>query len=85
MEAPPQAEDEVDRAFLLDVVVRQRALVVELLPGKDQALLVGGDALFVLYLALEHVNGVGGLDLQGDGLSGQCLNKDLHLHRPHGP
>ena len=34
--------------------------------------------LLVLNLGLDVVNGVGGLDLEGDGLSGQSLNKDLH-------
>ena len=38
--------------LLLDVVVAQRAPVLELLAGEDQALLVRGDALLVLDLGL---------------------------------
>jgi hypothetical protein len=33
----------VQRRLLLDVVVRQRAVVLQLLAGEDQALLVGRD------------------------------------------
>ena len=32
----------------------------------------------VLDLSLDVVNGVGRLDLKGDGLAGECLNEDLH-------
>ena len=42
--ASPEAQHQVERALLLDVVVGQRAAVLQLLAGKDQALLVGGDA-----------------------------------------
>jgi len=40
----------VERALLLDVVVRERAAVLELLAGEDEALLVGRDPLLVLDL-----------------------------------
>jgi hypothetical protein len=49
-----------------------------LLAGKDQALLVGRYALLVLDLGLDRVDGVGGLDLEGDGFAGQSLDEDLH-------
>lgn len=39
-----QSEDEVERRLLLDVVIRERATVLELLAGEDEALLVRGDA-----------------------------------------
>ncbi len=39
-----QAQHQVQRRLLLDVVVGQRAAVLELLAREDQALLVGGDA-----------------------------------------
>ena len=38
----------MERRLLLDVVVRERAAVLELLAREDQALLVGRDALLVL-------------------------------------
>ena len=39
-----QAQHEVERRLLLDVVVREGAAVLELLTREDQALLVRGDA-----------------------------------------
>merc|ERR1712113_619088 len=46
------------RRFLLDVVVRKRAPVLELLASEDQALLVWWNALLVLDLGLHVVDGV---------------------------
>ena len=37
--------------------------------------------LLVLDLGLDVVNGVRGLDLEGDGLAGEGLDKDLHAIR----
>ena len=65
--------------LLLDVVVGQRAAVLQLLACEDQALLVRGDALLVLDLGLDVFNGVARLDLQRDGLAGQRLDENLHL------
>ena len=64
--------------LLLNVVIRKSATVLELLAGEDQALLVGRDTLLVLNLRLDIVNRVGGLDLERNRLSGQCLDEDLH-------
>ena len=77
--AAPEAEDEVQGALLLYVVVVEGAAVLELLAGEDEALLVGGHALLVLDLALDHFDGVGGLDLERDGLAGERLDEDLHV------
>jgi len=62
----------------LDVVVCQCPPVFELLSGEYDALLVGGDALLVLDLALERFNGFGRLDLERDRFAGQRLDKNLH-------
>ena len=43
-----QSEDEVEGRLLLDVVIRERAAVFELLAGEDEALLVRRDA-YILY------------------------------------
>jgi hypothetical protein len=40
----PQAQHQVQRALFLNVVVAQGATILQLLPGKNQALLVRGDA-----------------------------------------
>ena len=64
--------------LLLDVVVRKGAAVLKLLTSEDQALLVRRDTLLILNLGFHVIDGVGGLNLEGDGLAGQGLNKDLH-------
>ena len=48
--AAAQAQHEVKGGLLLDVVVLQSAPILELFAGKDEALLVGWDALLVLDL-----------------------------------
>ena len=49
---------EVKGGLLLDVVIRQRAAIFQLLSGKDQTLLIRGDALLVLDLGLDVVDRV---------------------------
>jgi len=68
----------VQRGLLLDVVVRQRAAVLELLPGEDEALLVRRDAFLILNLLLDILDTIRGLDIQRDRLACQGLDKDLH-------
>jgi hypothetical protein len=62
----------MESGLLLNVIIRQSATVLELLAGKDQALLVRRDTLLVLNLALDIVDGIRGLNLEGDGLAGDC-------------
>uniref|UniRef100_A0A7S3Y0M9 Uncharacterized protein n=1 Tax=Heterosigma akashiwo TaxID=2829 RepID=A0A7S3Y0M9_HETAK len=92
MHATTQAQYQVQGGLLLDVVVRQGAPILQLLASKDQALLVRRNALLgqqrssaagqegclLLDLLLDVVNGVGGLNIQSDGLASQGLHKDLH-------
>merc|ERR1711939_624178 len=78
LHATTEAEDEVESRLLLDVVVGERAAVLELLTSEDEALLVGGNTLLVLDLLLHVLDGVGRLDLEGNGLAGQGLDEDLH-------
>ena len=69
-----ETEDEVESGFLLDVVVGEGTAVLKLLSGEDQALLVRRDTLLILNLGLDIIDGVGGLNLESDGLSGQGLD-----------
>ena len=78
LHATAQAQHQVQRRLLLDVVIRKRAAVLELLTRKNQTLLVWRDALLVLDLSLDVVDGVRGLDLEGNGLASEGLDKDLH-------
>jgi len=71
----------VQRAFLLDVVVRQRATILELLAREDEALLVRRDALLVLDLLLHVVDRVRRLDVERDGLAREGLDEDLRWGR----
>merc|ERR1712038_1743875 len=64
--------------FLLDVVVRKSSSILQLLASKDQPLLVWRNALLVLNLGLDILNGVRRLHLQSDSLASQGLDKDLH-------
>jgi hypothetical protein len=68
----------MESTFLLDIVVSKRPAVLKLFPSKDEALLVRRNALLVLNLALDHIDGVGALHLEGDGLAGECFHEDLH-------
>jgi hypothetical protein len=68
----------MESGLLLDVIVREGATVLELLPGEDKALLIGGNTLLVLDLCLYVVDGVRGLYLEGNGLASECLDEDLH-------
>jgi len=77
----PQAEHQVEGALLLDVVVRKSAAILQLLASEDEPLLVRGNALLVLDLGLDIVDGVRRLYLEGDGLTGEGLNEDLHLQK----
>ena len=73
-----EAEHEVQGGLLLDVVVSQGASLLELLAGEDEALLIRGDALLILDLGLDVLNGIVGLNLEGNGLAGEGLDEDLH-------
>ena len=73
-----QSEDQVESRFLLDVVIRESSSIFELLSSEDKSLLIRGDAFFVLDFSLDVVNGVGGLDVQGDSLTREGLHEDLH-------
>lgn len=53
----------MESALLLDVVVRESSAILKLLAGKDQALLIGRNALLVLNFRLNIIDGVGRLDL----------------------
>jgi hypothetical protein len=61
----------VERGLLLNVVVGQGATILKLLASKDQALLVRRDTLLILDLRFDIVDGIRGLNLEGD-----CLARD---------
>ena len=74
-----ESEHEMEGGLLLDVVVRQGSAVLELLSSEDESLLIWRNTFLVLDLSLHVFNGVGWLDVEGDGLSGKGLDEDLHF------
>ena len=78
IDTAPKTKDQVKRRLLLDIVVRQGSSVLELFTREDQTLLIRRDALLVLNLSLDVVDGVAGLDIEGDGLTRQGFDEYLH-------
>ena len=80
----------MERTLLLNVVIRKSAAwhvsthriigvtIFKLLSGEDKTLLVGRDALLVLDLGFDIVNGIRGLNFQGNRLTREGLDEDLH-------
>ena len=73
-----KSKDQVKGGLLLDVVVSEGSAVLELLSSEDESLLVRWDALLVLDLGLDVLDGVGLLDFESDGLASQSLDENLH-------
>ena len=68
----------MEGGLFLDVVIRESATVLELLAGEDESLLIGRDAFLVLDLGLDGLDGVSALHLEGDGLTREGFDEDLH-------
>ncbi len=61
-----QAKDQVESTLLLDVIVAQCAAIFALFSREDETLLIRGDSFLVLDFGLDIIDGVGGLDIEGD-------------------
>jgi len=68
----------VQGGLLLNIVIGERAPVIELLAREDEALLFRRNPLLVLNLNLDIADTVRRLHLKGDGRAGEGLHKDLH-------
>merc|ERR1712142_1106357 len=64
--------------LFLDVVVRQSSSIFQLFSSKDQSLLIWRNTFLVLDLCFDILNSITRFHLQGDGLTSQSLDKDLH-------
>ena len=69
LSSSPEAKNQVERGFLLDVVVRESSAVLKLLSSKDETLLIRGDSLLVLDLSLHVIDRVRRLNIKRDGLT----------------
>jgi len=76
--AATQTKNEMESGLFLDVVVGECATVLELLASKNQSLLVGRDAFFVLNLALDGVDRIRGFNFERNSFSGEGLDENLH-------
>jgi len=73
-----ESQDEMEGRLLLDVVVLEGSSVFELLSSEDESLLIWGNSFLILDLGFDVLNGICWLDIEGDGLSSECLDEDLH-------
>ena len=74
-----KSEDEMKSGLLLDVVIGKGSSIFELLTSEDESLLIWRDTFLVLDLGLDVFNGVCWLDIEGDGLTSEGLNENLHV------
>ena len=56
----------MESRFFLDVVIGECTAVLELLTGKDETLLVGRDAFFILDFRFNIIDRVGGFNFESD-------------------
>jgi hypothetical protein len=68
----------VESALFLDIIIRKRATIWQLLPSEDQALLVRRETFLILNLHFDVVDRIGGLDLKRDRFPRQGLHEGLH-------
>ena len=69
----------MDGGLLLDVVISNCVSSLELLPSKDQTLLVRRDSLLAMDLGLHRINGIRRLNIHSERLSSESLDEDLHV------
>jgi hypothetical protein len=79
-----QAENQVKGGFLLNIVVGKSTAILKLLACENQALLVRRNAFLVLNFGLDIVDGITGLNLEGDGLAGDCGELVRKIQREEG-
>jgi len=73
-----ESEDKMERRFFLDIIIRKRSSIFELLSSEDQSLLLWRDTFLVLDLSLDVGDGVVRLYIQSNRFSCEGLDKDLH-------
>merc|ERR1719219_3283628 len=73
-----KSKDKMKGGFLLDVVIRESSAILELFSSEDQPLLLWWNSFLVLNLSLDIRDCVIWLDVQGDRLSREGLDENLH-------
>jgi len=73
-----ESQHKMESGLLLDVVIGEGSAVLKLLTSEDKSLLVWWNTFLVLDLGFHVFNGVCWLNIEGDGLSSESLDEDLH-------
>ncbi len=60
-----------------NVAIIQCLVVLELLAAKDETLLIGWNAFFVLNLGFDASNGIAETDTECDSFTSECFHEDL--------
>ena len=74
-----ESEDEMESGLLLDVVVGEGSTVLELLSSEDESLLIWWDTFLILNFGFDVLDRVGWLDIESNCLTGEGLDKYLHI------
>ncbi len=72
------AQHQVEGGLLLDVVLRERAPILQLFTGEDETLYVGPVALSLLNILLYTSDGITRIDINWNDYASQRFDKDLH-------
>jgi hypothetical protein len=72
-----ETEHQMQRRFLLNIVIRKRAPIFQLFAGKNETLLIRRNAFLVLNLGLDVFNGIRRLDVERNGLARERLDENL--------
>merc|ERR1719210_2701253 len=72
------SENKMKSRLLLNVIIRQSSAIFELLSGKDKTLLLWRNSFLILDLRLDVRDRVVRLDIQGNRLSREGLDENLH-------
>merc|ERR1712115_473276 len=73
-----RSKHKMESTLLLNVIVGKGSSVLQLLSSKDQSLLIWWNSFLVLDFSLDILDGIRRFNLEGDGLSSQGLDEDLH-------
>ena len=73
-----ESEHEMESGLFLDVIIAESTTVLKLLSGKNEALLIGRNALLVLNLGLDVLDAIWSFDIESDSLASEGLDEDLH-------
>jgi len=73
-----ETKDKMKCRFFLNIVVRKCSAILKLFSSEDQPLLLWRNSFFVLDLCLDICNRVIWFDVEGNSLSGEGFDENLH-------